>query len=50
MELRDNQGEDRGDGLEDECKGKNGEIDNGQDHPTVCFTFFQRRLSFLSIG
>ena len=53
MEFRDNQGEDRGDGLEDEGKGKDGEIDNGQDRPTICFRVFisfQQGLSSSSIG
>jgi hypothetical protein len=40
MEFREDKRKYRRNGLEDECKGKNGEVDNGEDHPTVIFTLF----------
>jgi hypothetical protein len=47
MEFREDKRKYRRNGLEDECKGKDGEIDNGEDYPAVIFnliTSFQWSL------
>ena len=40
MEFREDKRKYRRNGLEDECKGKDGEIDSDEDHPTVIFILF----------
>jgi hypothetical protein len=49
MEFREDKRKYRRNGLEDECKGKDGEVDNGENYPAVSFkffTFFQVPLTF----
>jgi hypothetical protein len=40
MEFREDKRKYRRNGLEDECKGKDGEVDNGENYPTIVFILF----------
>jgi hypothetical protein len=40
MEFRNDQRKEEWDGLEDECKSKDGQIDHDQDYPPVAFILF----------
>lgn len=51
LEFGNDEGEDRGDRLEDEGESEDRKIDKDQDHPAIAFHFtsFQQFLSFSAI-